>query len=190
MNPLAVVFWIWVLVSLVILVRRFLGRRSTRVVGATTARAAGAPSTTPPGDTERADAPQPHEPRAEAVPEPAPRPVAADPAPPAEPTGPFDKRPATLAEALEGISMPCDLVPITHQAAHHMEPNRASLATDQAGVDTVVAALAAELHRLGYGVDAGDHRLLAERDGTAVAASVTERITGDAPGVVVELTVS
>jgi hypothetical protein len=74
---------------------------------------------------------------------------------------------ATVIEALSGIHLPCDLVPLTTMAARPGVGDRIGFWTDGAPAETVGPAFAAELERLGYEVDAtADARLHAHRAGT------------------------
>jgi hypothetical protein len=77
------------------------------------------------------------------------------------------KAQSTVIEALSGIHLPCDLVPLTTMAARPGVGDRIAFWTDAAPAETVGPAFAAELERLGYQVDAKNEAMLhADRAGT------------------------
>lgn len=212
MSVFAVLFWLWFAVSTTIFIQRRIKARATkRAMGPMSADrsstvsgspAPGAP--TPPWVT---DARQP----GASAPSPA-MPAPAAPAPAAPTTQPDNgahrvsaretAHPATsIAEALQGIAMPCDLAPLT-LGMHDLDPGHVELVTCGVEPETVATALTAELERLGYGVSdlgAGEH--LADREGTVVRVKVHDRprlsvssdgrgfATAPADGIVVEMTV-
>ncbi|MCU0311191.1 MAG: hypothetical protein MUE36_09625 [Acidimicrobiales bacterium] len=87
----------------------------------------------------------------------------------------------TVVQALWGIDLPCDLVPIADgNDGDVTSSHRVVFTTRTATVRTVAASLADELERLGYRVSnaatdpAGTrHRLIATRTNAAVSVSVT-----------------
>ena len=142
MVVIAILFWLWFLVSVVILVRRGIRRRNARRIRRNATRAAlhDAPATddddAPVSETEFADAPPVPEPAAVVAPvtppvptrAPAPAPVAAPSnaagaAAPAAAIAPAPSSvatiaraaaaPVTVAQIIAGIEMPCGLVPLT-----------------------------------------------------------------------------
>jgi hypothetical protein len=158
----AVLFWIWVAVSVVVLLRRWVARRATRRV----AEAAEV-------DVDHADAaPAP-------APAPAPEPVpvlAATPAP-----APIVERhigrtapAAGIADALVGIKMPCDLVPLVFD---RLATDKLTLSTVGFPADAVGVALADEVERLGYVV-----RPLSDREVIATRGATELRLTILRPG--------
>jgi hypothetical protein len=79
----------------------------------------------------------------------------------------------TVIEALSGIHLPCDLVPLTTMAARPGVGDRVAFWTDAAPAETVGPAFAAELERLGYDVEAKDEaRLHVRREDTDVVVVV------------------
>lgn len=126
----AVLFYLWLLVSVVILVRRRLGRAADRAEHLDDAPP-------PPPDRSLAERPwpRPDEAAAPAVPHVA-RPATSD---------------APLPRLLEGIHLPADLAPLTHLGPAP-PGDRLVLVTRSAPPEVVASALADELERLGYAV--------------------------------------
>lgn len=100
----------------------------------------------------------------------------------------------TLAEALEGIRMPADLLPIVEGGEPGLvDGRRARFGATGTSVPTVAVALGEELRRLGFVVDGLETisstraGLTATRGTTAVAATV--EIDDDTGAVVVQLNV-
>jgi hypothetical protein len=74
--------------------------------------------------------------------------------------------PLTVVQALAGIRLPADLVPLTTMAPRVGAGDRVAFWTDAAPVEVVGPAFATELERLGYEVSARDIvTLAAKRDG-------------------------
>jgi hypothetical protein len=173
---LAVLFWICVVVSLVLLLRRRAARKaaaSTGTVGeiaeprvetdefleTVPASAAVAPAAALPPPASALPPP------ASALPPPVPAltpPAAADPL--AERRSTRRGAPAAgVADALVGIRMPCQLVPLVDRLA----TDRIALSTTGYPAEVVGTALADELERLGYVLKPlTDHELIATRGGT------------------------
>ncbi|HSL59997.1 MAG TPA: hypothetical protein VK866_19280 [Acidimicrobiales bacterium] len=129
MQWYVVLFYLWLLVSVVILVRRSLGRAAGRAERQRLEPEAPLPS------------PVAHEwPRPDAVLA-APTPTVAR--PPSAPT--------SLAELLAGIHLPADLAPLTHLGAIP-DDGRLVLITASAPAEVVARELADELERLGFAV--------------------------------------
>jgi hypothetical protein len=110
----------------------------------------------------------------------------------AEPTA--VPRPTTLAEALHGIRMPADLLPVVQAGEPGLiDGRRARFGATGTNIPTVAEALGDELRRLGFAVDGldtiGSARagLTATRGDTAVSASIS--IDDDSGAVIVELNV-
>ena len=89
----------------------------------------------------------------------------------------------TVAQALRGVNLPCDLVPIVEGDGEAVTSgHRVVFTTRTATVRTVAAALADELEALGYqvsdaAIDATDasgdrHRLIATRTTATVSVAV------------------
>lgn len=102
--------------------------------------------------------------------------------------------PVTLAEALQGIRMPADLLPIVDPGEPGLvDGRRARFGATGTSVPAVATALGDELRRLGYTVDGLDTvtsaraGLTATRDANAVAATI--EIDDDTGAVVVQLNV-
>ena len=171
---LAVLFWAWVLVSIVFL----LHRRSTRRAIARPETAADA---APPTDGEEVvpDDAAVDAPVHATVGAPAP----STPTPPAPPPGfdavdaPVIDRPAPrsapaagIADALVGIRMPCDLVPLV---LDRLATDHITLSTTGHPAAAVGTALADEVERLGYVVrPLSDHEVLATRGSTDLRLTI------------------
>jgi hypothetical protein len=83
------------------------------------------------------------------------------------------KAQTTVIEALSGIHLPCDLVPLTTMATRPGVGDRIAFWTDAAPAETVGPEFAAELQRLGYEVETKDEaRLHARREDTQVIVVV------------------
>ena len=169
--PVAALFWLWLIVSMVILVIRLARRRtqSKDVADASPAEPAGVSGST---GSPRSPAPtrsplDGNESFGSTEPEPA----AAAPAAPAAPVTPADgrkgffaatpaadavaSRPAgaarpTVAEALQGITMPCGLSPVVDGSVSIPNPFRVAFLTTAADAATVGAGMGDELERLGF----------------------------------------
>jgi hypothetical protein len=205
MSVIGILFWLWFAVSVVLLIQRRLRRRAAaRTAEPTVAVVDPAPGgPVPVEDGQAASAPSSAAGSATDPARPAPAEPAAPPAdrsaPAARPAG--DGRPG-LADALNGIRLPCDLVPLTIGVTD-LDPAHVDLVTSGVGPQRVAEELGRELDRLGYEVsDLGAGEYLASRDGTVVRLKIHDRpavsIGGDgrgfptAPpdGIVVELTLS
>ena len=208
MSAFAIVFWLWFVVSTTIFIHRRIKARATKRATLPAPRA----TTTPPVGATGPDLRTPPwvaATRQAADPAPAP---AVEP-PPSAPAGPADNdahrvsvrragHPTVgIAQALQGIHMPCDLAPLT-LGVQDLDPDHVDLVTSGVGPDAVSSELTAELERLGYTVNdlgAGEH--LADRDGTVVRVKVHDRprlsvssdgrgfTTAPPDGIVVEMTV-
>jgi len=170
---LAVVFWAWVLVSIVVLLRRRATRRATARMEATE------DAMVPPITDEEvrpadADVPVPVAVGAGARSAPSP------PTPPPgfdTPTDPIVDRPAPrsapaagVADALVGIRMPCDLVPLV---LDRLATDHITLSTTGHAAETVGPALADEIERLGYVVrPISDNEVLATRGTTELRLTI------------------
>jgi len=120
------------------------------------------------------------------------RPEHRDTAEPAPPMG--MPKIVTLGEALQGIQMPADLLPVVEADEPGLiDGRRARFGATGTNVPTVAVALGEELRRLGYTVDGLETitsvraGLTATRDAVSVAASI--EIDDDTGAVVVELNV-
>jgi len=176
---LAIVFWAWVLVSIVVLLRRRAAKRAIARMEAT------GETQRPPTDGEEVvladvDVPEPVHAMAGTAAPSAPTP----PTPPPgfdSPTVPVLERPAPrsapaagVADALVGIRMPCDLVPLV---LDRLATDHITLSTTGHAAADVGTALADEVERLGYVVHPiSDHEVLATRGATHL------RLTIRAPG--------
>jgi hypothetical protein len=175
MPPVLVaLFWAWFLVSIVVLVRR---RAAKRAAAGTAAEQ----DLESPADPDAADE-EPVEARvhafvgaAPAAPSPA-----RLPAPPTDfetPVTPTVDRPmprsapaAGLADALVGIRMPCDLVPLV---LNRLANDRITLSTTGHPAEAVGTALADEVERLGYVLrPVSDHEVLATRGATEMRLTI------------------
>jgi hypothetical protein len=156
---LVVIFWCWFAVSVGILVRRTFRRVNGRSRPRATGVAAGAPWPM------RADLSE----SAVAVPE---TPVAALP-PDVVSQTPLDGDVASIADALRGIRMPCDLAPLTGLGIDADFTRRAAFYTVGYPPEAVAPEIADELERLGMHFDAlTDNIAVARRDDVRVRIAV------------------
>jgi hypothetical protein len=174
---LAVIFWAWLLVSIVVLVRRRAAKRADRVetaVESSPADLAAAPDadvTAEAADT-RVHATVGATPTApEAHPPPTPPPGFETPVEPIIDRPVHRSAPAAgVADALVGIRMPCDLVPLV---LDRLASDRITLSTTGHPAAEVGTALADEVERLGYVVrPMSDHEVLATRGATELRLSI------------------
>jgi hypothetical protein len=86
---------------------------------------------------------------------------------PAGPTGPTTSERPTVAELVEGIALPCGLIPVVTGA--ELDPHHVVFATTGHGAGEVGSALADELERLGF-------ELRTETDTEAVAVRGDARL--------------
>jgi hypothetical protein len=106
------------------------------------------------------------------------------------PDAPTPGRP-TVAEAVAGIALPCELVPLVGGEAR-LDPYRVVFSTDRADAAAVGAGLADELERLGYSLRSiSDSEAVAVRADLSVAVAVVTDLaafpTAPPGGVVVVL---
>ncbi len=158
-TPLVVLFYVWLLVSLGILVYRVVTKKSRQAVvtrATDSDRAlrtdwapppgsspAGGPSSIPTGPTMPPSPPVPRSTAGEG-------PAASTP-PPAVAPRRTDLPPATtLIEALAGITMPCDLLPLTSAQRRVLGERALLLITSGHPADDVGEAFAEALEALGY----------------------------------------
>jgi hypothetical protein len=122
------------------------------------------------GDATRPARPAPRAPLLLADP-----PDVATPAPPPEVQPGAAPAPAgvSVATALGGIRLPCDLVPLTNIADRPDVADRVAFVTTGVPAETVGAAFADEVKRLGYElIPLGEDRLQAEREGTRIDVAI------------------
>lgn len=184
-TPLLVLFYLWLAASIVILVYRFVGRRRTK--GPKPVRAADLtptvaadPAPEPPTPPAPPTAPAPP-PRTPAEPAPPPAATAAAPAPvvpeatPAGAGGPV--RPsASLMEALAGITLPCDLLPMTTVEGRTLGARELLLVTSGYTGTEVGRALGAAVAALGYAVTPlGSSRAVASRGADEITITIHDR---------------
>jgi hypothetical protein len=178
---LAALFWIWVVVSIVVLVRRRIAKRAEREVleAAEAAEAADTAASTDVVDTEETEVREAPvaEPVAAMATAPAPVPAAplpppVDPIPEAVLERPIRTVPAAgVADALVGIRMPCDLVPLV---LDRLATDRITLSTVGHPAEEVGTALADEVERLGYVVrPLSDREVIATRGATELRLTIT-----------------
>lgn len=178
-TPLLVLFYLWLAVSVVILIARFAGRRRTK--GPKPVKAADLTPTTPATPPPTLPTPTAAPTIASSVPAPAPaEPPPSGPAgtPPPSTTAPGGAgRPsASLMEALAGITLPCDLLPLTTVEGRTLGPRELVLATTGYSGPEVGRALGAALAALGYSITPlGSSRALAERGPDHVTLTIHDR---------------
>jgi hypothetical protein len=175
---LAVLFWIWVAVSVVVLVRRRITKRAQRRVAEAQVASVDAEDVVdvPVDDRSAEPAPEPVAVLAATAPAPAPPPPA--PMPVADPiveARHHRSAPAAgIADALVGIKMPCDLVPLVFD---RLATDRITLSTVGFPAEIVGTSLADEVERLGYVV-----RPLSDREVIATRGVTELRLTINPPG--------
>jgi hypothetical protein len=179
MSVFAILFWLWLVVSTTIFVKRRIGGRRARSTS-DAVKPAPHPKTQPAG----LETPPPDEVAPPATVDvdvkesalasvPAERPPADR--PPIDAIKPSTRPTLGIADALSGITMPCDLAPLTIGVSD-LDPDRVDLATSSAGIGDVADGLTSELDRLGYAVsDLGAGEFLANRDGTVVRMKIHDR---------------
>lgn len=159
-TPIVALFYLWLLASVAILIYRRVTKKRVRptvVRAADTDRALRTDWAPPPPATDRAEGPTPtgvpsEDPTGGAARTPPPattpsRPVAA----PGPPGGAGALPPAaTLIEALAGIAMPCDLLPLTTVEGRSLSDRELLLSTSGHAPDDVGTAFASALEALGY----------------------------------------
>jgi len=78
----------------------------------------------------------------------------------------------TVADVLQGISLPCDLAPIV-DTDRPVDPHRVAFVTDRASPAEVGAALGDELERLGFSLSTvADNELEATRDDGRIVVTI------------------
>ncbi|HYF47341.1 MAG TPA: hypothetical protein VD926_14095 [Acidimicrobiales bacterium] len=168
---LVVLFWIWVVVSIVILVKRRIDRRAERAAeDAVTVDANGltVPVSSPIEELVAAGAtPAPHAP----TPPPG---FEVEVAPVVERHPHRDVPAAGVADALVGIRMPCDLVPLVFD---RLATHKITLSTTGYPAQVVGEQLADEVERLGYVV-----RPISDREVIATRGATELRMGIHAPG--------
>jgi hypothetical protein len=154
MRWYAILFWLWVLISLAILVlRRLNGSRRDDEAPEAPSSALTKEWAPPPAD--------PSVPTPEAGPTAAPDPVSNDVPRPVPASAPRSA-PMSIVGLLEGISLPHGLVPLTQSSASGLGSTLVAC-TDTASPEDVGTALADELERLGYSITTtGDQTALAD----------------------------
>lgn len=194
-----ILFWTWFAVSLCVLLFRA-GRwafRSRRRMATSGVGVVDPASSTPASAPERSPATTPAAARSEGrdpiEARPPPTPAAAEPtaraeplaaSPPSAPATRHDVHAAgavgavgsTIADLVQGIGMPCDLVPLPGAEPRPGTLESIAFATTDHAPDQVGEALAAELERLGFHVQRLPHdELLASRDDGELKAAVHRR---------------
>lgn len=78
----------------------------------------------------------------------------------------------TVADALSGIAMPCDLTPVV-DTGRRLDPYRVAFTTDTSPAAEVGAAVGDELERLGFALaSTASNQLAATKDGTRVTVTI------------------
>jgi hypothetical protein len=177
---LAVLFWIWVIVAVVVLVRRRIARRADRRV--TDALDAAETPEVPPASVTAPEPVMVTAPVAHAAVAAAPAPAKAAPTPPPGFESPVvdpvltDRHAhrsapaADIADALVGIRMPCDLVPLVFD---RLATDKITLSTTGVPAEVVGRSLADEVERLGYVVrPMSDREVIATRGVTELRMTI------------------
>lgn len=163
------IFWPWFAVSCFVLLRRRISHGRWRPMPDTASATDDAPSfpslpehlpepsmiDRPPETWHRAD-PVPEAPDGDAV-------AHAPAATTVDTTEPDRPRARSLAEAVDGITMPCDLTPLTGEGT--IDPREVAFHTHGVHPATVGSSLADELERLGYAITPLDDRSIRARRG-------------------------
>jgi len=180
-GPLVALFWIWVLVSIGIIAYRVVTTGTWRSVPKTAADDSDRGSKRGKAKADAREAERAafeakkaaFEAKLEAN-----KPPTPEPTPVADQPTPGHSAPTTLIEALSGIAMPCDLVPLPGAAP---DAQQLTFTTTSASAEEIVAAVAAELDRLGFATDENGLTIAATRDAAAVHVQVAEQpaSTGD-----------
>lgn len=186
MRWYAILFWIWVVVSLGILVWRRVngsGEDDGDVLVEEPSSALTKQWAPPPPDPEAPAAPgapfesDPSTDDQRTPPAGPPPPPASDPSPPPSRVG------TTLAELLSGITLPHGLVPLTQSLPASGPATSIVVATESAGPEQVATALADEIEGLGYTVrTTGEHTALAEGPRGAVEIEIHPHAGASAEG--------
>lgn len=186
MSVLGIIFWLWLTVSVVVFIGRRVKGRARAVPAAPDGPAAVGPGSrsmiepTPVGpdpvegptaglegsDEGLARVDGPAIPIDDTMPPPRPPAV----------VGPSGLRSSlSIADALSGIQMPCDLAPLTLGSAD-LDATHIDFVTSGVGAAEVTAQLDAELARLGYAIDdLGGGERLSTRDDVVVRVRVHDR---------------
>ncbi len=188
MSPIAAVLWLWLSVSLAVYGYRLYRRATQGSKQARQAQERGAGDRRGPGtDSTGPASALIQNPIAgfDVPPSPVPpSPVPPSPVPPAPPASIGASAPSTtpaserrtarvpVAEAVQGIQLPCDLAPLLGDI-NRLDPFDVAFFTRTFDGDHVRDALAAELGRLGFGVTATtSHRLVASRADAELVVTV------------------
>ena len=172
MDPKVVLVFTWIVAGLVVaayiwfvLWRYRVDRRKQKAQAVTDAAMSDAIARTAEQASQKAKIAPKTSPAPTAVP-PTEAPSTATTATPSTPVAPAPRAAATtVAEALSGIALPHDLVPLTTMAARMAVVDRVAFWTDRAPAEVVGPAFADELERLGYTVASLDEKSLsAQRD--------------------------
>lgn len=165
-----VLFYLWLAVSVVVLVQRLVSRKQRK---APMARSASSDPLLPvdwaPPAQDPVAPPTPPPPGPERAARPAPRGAGAPPGP----TAP------SLIEALAGISLPCDLMPLTSAEGHDLGNRELLLITSGHSGFEVGRALGEAMAALGYTLTPmANYDMVATRAGDRVSVVIHERPEG------------
>lgn len=179
-TALVALFWLWLAFALGVYVYRLWRRITQGPKSVREARAAGletpdAAPTPPPAAPPVATSVPPV-----ADPEPAGRTGLFAAAPPPDALADDGAERPTVAEALQGVSMPCGLAPVPRPDEGLLGQYRVAFVTDGADAATVGAAVADELERLGYAVSSTSATEAVARRGAVVVRVTIYPRPGDA----------
>ncbi|MFP4511374.1 MAG: hypothetical protein ACLFRV_00340 [Acidimicrobiales bacterium] len=194
-----VLFWIWVVVSLVIFVARRVRSRRTKLAGGSDVEPAPAspgalldkewpepPPPEPGDDSFRLDPhapPEPPDPSSTDTPlgdHDEPRPPSTGHVPPPADTPGIPTGAPTLPELLAGITLPHELVPLTQLDTRIDVATHVIVATEKASAEVVRDGMIDELERLGYDIE---HESMMHLVATGPRGRVLIDIHPDGPGV-------
>lgn len=177
-TPLLVLFYLWVAVSVVILGHRLVTRRRSpkaKVVKAADLEPPRPPPSTPPTPPREAEPPPVPRPTTVAGPAADP-PVTATSIPVPAGAGTGAGPAASLMEALAGITLPCDLLPMTVVEGRTLGARELLLVTSGHTGAEVGRALGEAVAALGYSVTPlGSDRALAARGRDEITITVHDR---------------
>lgn len=175
-GPLVVLFWIWVLVSLAIIIYRVLTTGTWRSQPKDSDHKADNATKSRRRNEESFEARKADFEARLAANAPAPEPTPEAPAftPPSSDSSPDTNEPSSLIDALDGIAMPCELTP---RPGSPLDARDLSFSTTTASLVEVSTALVTELERLGFNVEQpDDSSITANNDAAQITVAFNEAV--------------